>query len=363
MRRTDILELKKRLKKDTCTFRRLRGCYVNHDKQIVTKLDEIFLNLEEEEFYKFLEIAKQTLSGKLGEKLLETPVEDEKAMQLLRFMDFDLKNDAAVDAFFDQVIANYESTGNYLILLYNDTYDVISKGTDGNYNESETAYSYLLCAVCPVTLDEPGLSYNETENIIQSRERNWIVKGQPEFGFLYPAFTEREPDKEHALLYKKSQKVMADALVEELFGIEIPQSASEQRAAFSHIVENTCGADSSFELIQSISATLMEQYEEDDSPEINSKEIRRVFEVSGADTDVSDRMRENFESVISKENVKLESIFSKDKTVIKTNDVTITGNASLMRNIKQENRDGITYLMVPVDALHISVNGLSAAME
>ena len=59
----DVQELRRRLKKTECTFGRMCGCYVNSGKQVVLKFGEQFSELEEDEFYKYLEIAKKTLSG------------------------------------------------------------------------------------------------------------------------------------------------------------------------------------------------------------------------------------------------------------------------------------------------------------
>ncbi|WP_312106620.1 DUF4317 family protein, partial [Lachnoclostridium sp.] len=71
MTKKDVLELKRRLKKNECTFTRMCGCYVNAEKEIVLNLDETFLNLKDEEFFKYLEIANKTLSGTVGNNLLE----------------------------------------------------------------------------------------------------------------------------------------------------------------------------------------------------------------------------------------------------------------------------------------------------
>ena len=40
-------------------------------KNKIVNIDENFLGLEEEEFYKYLEIAKKTLSGTIGNNLME----------------------------------------------------------------------------------------------------------------------------------------------------------------------------------------------------------------------------------------------------------------------------------------------------
>ena len=101
----DVLELKRRFKKEACTFTRMCGCYVSVDKEKITKISETFLNLEDEEFYKYLEIAKKTLSGKIGNNLVELnfPNEEEKAGGRQQFLmglgDCKLKNDDLLDTF------------------------------------------------------------------------------------------------------------------------------------------------------------------------------------------------------------------------------------------------------------------------
>ena len=81
MNKKDIMELKRRFKKEACTFTRMCGCYVSVEKEKITKIAETFLNLEDEEFYKYLEIAKKTLSGNIGNNLVELafPREQEAA--------------------------------------------------------------------------------------------------------------------------------------------------------------------------------------------------------------------------------------------------------------------------------------------
>ena len=65
LRNNDILDLKKRFKKESCTITRMCGCYVDANKNKILQFNENFLNLEDEEFFKYLDIAKKTLSGTL----------------------------------------------------------------------------------------------------------------------------------------------------------------------------------------------------------------------------------------------------------------------------------------------------------
>ena len=69
--RRDVLELRRRMTKKGCTFTRLCGCYVDGNKNVVLKFSEAFSDLEEDTFYKYLEIAKKAMSGSLGNNLLE----------------------------------------------------------------------------------------------------------------------------------------------------------------------------------------------------------------------------------------------------------------------------------------------------
>lgn len=69
-----------------------------------------------------------------------------------------------MDTFYDMIIDSYDYVGNYLILIFHDAYDVMTKTSDNDkLDESEEVYEYLLCAICPVNLTKPGLGYREDE--------------------------------------------------------------------------------------------------------------------------------------------------------------------------------------------------------
>ena len=132
MKKKDILELKKRLKKDKCTFTKVCGCYVNGEKNIILNFNETFLNLEEDEFFKYLEIAKKTLSGTIGNNILELDFSNEentnnKQQFLLKLRNSKLKDELILNDFYKSIIDNYNYEGNFLILLFHDAYDVITK--------------------------------------------------------------------------------------------------------------------------------------------------------------------------------------------------------------------------------------------
>ena len=105
MNKKEILEIKKRFKKESATFTRVVGCYVDGNHNKVCKIGNTFLNLDEDEFYKYLEIANKALSGTLGNNLLnlEFPVEEEEVggrqQILMALRETKLQDEALLDTY------------------------------------------------------------------------------------------------------------------------------------------------------------------------------------------------------------------------------------------------------------------------
>lgn len=243
MTKKDILELKKRLNKTDCTITKLCGCYVDGNKNKILTLSETFLNLDDEEFYKYLDLSRKCLSGTVGNNLLqlEFPAAEEepggRQQFLMGIKESGLKNEELLDRFYDLVIEHYDHVGNYLILLFKDAYDIITRTNDGlKLDESEEVYDYLLCAVCPVTLSKPGLGYREEENRIGARIRDWVV-GAPDTGFIFPAFSDRSSDIHSLIYYVKDAKDSRPEFVENVLGCGARHTAAEQQQIFSSIVK------------------------------------------------------------------------------------------------------------------------------
>jgi hypothetical protein len=249
MRKKDILELKKRLKKDHCTFTKMCGCYVTGEKHIILKFRETFLNLDEDEYFKYLEIAKKVLSGTIGNNILELnfPTNEdlinEKQISLMQLKRSQLKDDTLLNDFYESIINNYDYTGNLLILVFHDAYDVITKTNDNlKIDESEEVYEYVLCAICPVSLSEPGLRYFEEENKIKARIRDWVVEA-PTNGFVFPAFINRSSDVNSIMYYTKNPKDTHPELMENALGCYSKQTAAIQKETFQSIIEDSFSTD------------------------------------------------------------------------------------------------------------------------
>ena len=316
MNKKDILEIKRRFKKDACTFTRMCGCYVDADRNKVLTFGETFLNLEDEEFHKYLEIAKKVLSGTIGNNLLELefPASEEEAGGKQQFLmglrDSCLKSDELMEAFYDHVIDSYEYVGNYLILVFHDAYDVMTKTSDNNkLDESEEVYEYLLCAICPVTLTKPGLGYRADENRIGPRIRDWVV-GVPDTGFVFPAFTDRNTDIHSVMFYTRDTKTPHAEFMENGLGCYGKMTATEKKLTFQDIVKDVIGEDDeeSDALFLGIQGNINDRIpvvaEDEPEPEpviLTTADISEVLTESGCSEEQVAVIQKQYEDVFSEE--------------------------------------------------------------
>lgn len=316
MNKKDIMELKRRFKKDACTFTRLCGCYVDGERNKITTFGETFLNLEEEEFFKYLEISKKVLSGTVGNNILNLkfPLEEEgvggKQQFLMGLRASALKNPELMETFYDLVIENYSYAGNYLILVFHDAYDVMTKTSDQNkLDESEEVYEYLLCAICPVSLSKPGLGYREDENRIGPRIRDWVV-GAPDTGFVFPAFSERSADIHSIMFYTKDAKAPHNEFVECGLGCTSKFTATEQKLTFQGMVKHVIGEDDDtakamfLDIQENLNNLIPVSEDETQEPEpvlVTAETISSVLSDSGVPEEMATLIEKNYTDVFQED--------------------------------------------------------------
>ena len=310
MNKKEVLELKRRFKKEAATFTRVCGCYVDGNHNKVCKFGNTFLNLEEDEFYKYLEIANKALSGTIGNNLLELkfPIEEEEVGGrqhiLMALRASKLEDENLLDTFYDLVIDTYDHAGNYLIVLFHDAYDVMTRTKDNNnLDESEEVYEYLICAVCPVDLSKPRLGFLEEEHRIGPRVRDWVV-GAVDTAFLFPAFNDRSTDIHSTLFYTKNTKEPHSEFMANGLGCGIERTATEQKMAFHSIVRNVLGAEDEhtddvlLDLQQNLSDMIDEYAETHDDDEDVFLLDKEVVTKLLADSDISEEKAAKIEKSV-----------------------------------------------------------------
>lgn len=201
--REDMLELTRRMTLERTSIARIAGCYVDKSGEFDGSFNTNFLKLSAPERSKKLKLAKEIPFSATNENLkkYEFPKGEQKPgsmWQLLMAMkECGLKNDALMDTFYDIVMEKYQRGAAYAILVFHDRYDIPAKASDKvRLWESEEVFEYMICAVCPLIGEyDPG---------------------KPEYGFLFPAFTDRSGDQDHIAVFqadlKHGKNIMLDIL-------------------------------------------------------------------------------------------------------------------------------------------------------
>ncbi len=335
LNKKDISELKRRYKKTEHTFTKLAGCYVNNDKEVVVEFKETFSWLDDEEMFKYLEISKKVLSGGIGDNLLglKFPVDEnyysEKQDFLMRLKKSKLKDDQLIHEFYQSIINTFDYVGNYLILLYHDVYDVMSKTTDNRkLDESEETYEYVLCAICPMSLSKPALGYFDEDNMIKSRVRDWIVDA-PALGFVFPSFIDRESNVNTLTYYTKNSKELQIEVIEDALGCSTTRTATMQKTTLESLIKENIEADEDVteqiyvDFQDKLNATVEEQknlYEGTDlEPIIVKKDVLKDILVEvGADEDTAQKVGHLYDEEFSGEEPVAENLIN--KKIIKANE-------------------------------------------
>lgn len=371
MNKKEIAELKRQYKPDNCAVTRIRGCYVDAEKEKRLELKEAFLSLSEEEIFKYNEIFKKTLSGTIGKNLLnldfplQAEAENGPHAFLMALRESKLKDDALVNAFYDKVIENYFYGENYYIILIHGVYDIPGKAKDGTemFDASDEVYEYLLCSICPVKLSKAGLCYNEETNRIEDRIRDWLVE-VPDKGFLFPAFQDRSTNLHSMLYYSKNPEELQADFVRELFGCEIFLTAKEQKETFQSIIADTLGEDCEYETVKTLHEHLNDVIEEHkDDPEpvtLDKTEVRQLLAMSGAREEQLKEFDTHYDDAIGANTSLLASnIVNTRKFEVKTPNITIQVAPECMDLIETRMIDGKKCLVITADD-SVTVNGILA---
>lgn len=375
MNKKEISEIKKLFANENSVISTICGCYVDGDKNKKSMMREAFLSLPQDEMHKYMAIFRKCMTGTLGKNILnmefadaatEVTVSQQKLMDL---RDSELKDDAVLETFYDEIIANYNTADNYLILLVYGVYDVPGRTSDGIEMEdaSDEIYRHILCCICPVKLSKPGLSYNSEQNGFHERIRDWVVD-MPAMGFLYPAFNERSADVNSILYYSSKAEELKFDFVETVLGCTLPMTAGGQKETFQTIIRDTLGDECEFEVVKEIHEQLTELIEEkkdDETPlELGKKEVVNLLAASGVDNRKIEELENNFEEATGgsmTQPLLASNVASTRKFEIKTPDVVVQVKPDRTDLVETRMIDNVPYLLITLSD-SVQVNGIDVRM-
>lgn len=220
MNKTDLLEIRKRFKKEGNSLSRM-GCFIlsSEEEQIRESKVTQFLLLEDKEQHKYLEIASRALAAGKGTLTQDADADPELTRLLAGIISSRMENTELMEVLAQEIRNHYTMQGNYALIIFLDDYDVPVKTSDKrSLDESEEVYSYMLCCICPIRPSAVGLGYYPGEqdmvrcmDIVQALQK-------PAAAFVYPSFEDRSTDIDH--IFCNAREKEGQALMVDLFGCE-----------------------------------------------------------------------------------------------------------------------------------------------
>ena len=371
MNEKEISEIRRRFRSDKSNISRIRGCYVNENKEIVSEFNQSLSIMSQDESEGILAILKKTLSGTIGKNLIDIEfstqqvIEAEEHKLLMDLKNSSLEDNNAVSEFYTQVIQSVSFESSYLILLSCDKYDVFSYTKDGGRDEdSSTVFTYILCSICPVKMTKPALSYFAYENTFHNISANSVV-GSPELGFMFPAFDDRAANIYNALYYTRDASQSHSEFVDNIFKSEIPMPADIQKETFQTILSDSISEECNYEVVQAVHDQICEMIEEhkankEEKPLMISKNtVKKVLQSCGVDETRVTVFEEKYDTAFGTDTeIRPQNIVDTKQFELRTADVTIKVNPERSDLIKTQIINGTKYILIRADE-NVEVNGVN----
>lgn len=377
MNTKEVGELRRRLRPGKNAISHIYGCYVGATKEIIAEVEQSTALLSEDDAEGCLSLLKKALSGSLGRNLIDLSFTtqqvaegmDHKLLQDLRSCK--LKDRELRRAFYEKVIQSVDmGEENYLILLAHDAYDVPFKSKNGELldDSSDTVFSYLLCALCPMREGKPGLGYLPTGNVLHMKTAGQLA-APPELGFLFPAFNDRAADLYSTLYYIHKPEFLHGEFIEGVFGVQAPMSAPEQKEAFESALSDALGVECSMELVQAVHEQMRERIEfhkESQSPEpltVTARDVGEMLQECGVEEERVSAFQDYCTQRLG-EGAAMDpaNLIDSKRFQIKAGEITITVKPELSGQVEARVLEGRKYILIPAGE-GVEVNGLSVELE
>lgn len=371
MNAKEISELRRRFRADRSNISRVRGCFVNEQKEIISEFDQSLGMMGEDDAEQVLKTLKRTLSGTVGRNLLDIEfstaqvLESEEHLLLSQLRESSLKDDDAVHTLYQKIISSLEIEGNFLILLAAEAYDVFRYGADGEQKEeSDEIFTYILCSICPIKEGKPSLSYYLPGNCFRSVCADSVLS-YPTLGFLFPAFDDRTTNLYGALYYTRDLTDNHKELVDALFASPLPMPAVAQKETFGHILEETMAEDCSLRVVRSVHGQITQRIEEHKAEKIEEPLVMTKSDVSdmlrfcGMEEERVAAFEKKFEEAFGADTALTPAnIADKKQMRVSTPDVEIKVAAGSSDLVETRVIDGVKYVLIRADG-EITVNGVN----
>ena len=377
MNQRDTAELKRRLNPEKRNPSVICGCYTDHIGNPISFFEMPIYMLREQENEKYMEIFRKVLSGQIGQNLSPVAFPPENDDLLLRVRNSALKDETVLREFFDRLIAGIRAehpdmqsvedaqhADNWLILVLYDDMDVRQRdpNEEVDHENSDRAFSYFLCAVCPVKQEKPVLRYVPSESLFRDRVPEWLA-GAPALGFLFPLYEGGAADVNAMLFFTKEKKDAHEAFLKAAFNVEAVMPAAEQTDSFQALLAQALGTECSLNVVQEMHeavSELIEEQQKDKDAEplmLSKQDVARVLSDAGVSEERTEAFRQGFDAIFGA-NAALPAvnIVAPKQFKVDLPSVSIKVDPKQADLLETRVIDGRSYLLIPIEG-DIAVNG------
>ena len=375
MNQRDLAEIKRRLNPDKRNPSLICGCYVDYIGNPITSFELPVGSLYEQENEKYMSIFKKVLSGQIGQTLTPIAFPTENDDLLFRVRNTALNDQDTLQELFTRLVAGIraehpdmqsvedaQSAENWLILLMHDDLDVRKRDVNGeiDYENSDRAFSYILCAVCPVKQEKPALRYLPTDGVFHERAPEWLASA-PTLGFLFPLYEGGAADVNTILFFSKDSNDAHADFLKAAFNVEAEMPAAEQTENFQTLLAQSLGTECSLDVVQEMHETISEQIEEQDRDaeplKLSKRDVAKVLADGGVSPERVEAFEDGFDKTFGAGAVlPAVNVVTPKQFKVEMPSVSIKVDPKQADLLETRVIDGRSYLLIPIEG-DIAVNG------
>lgn len=374
MNKKELSEIRKNFSESSgfFTLNRVLTAYVDPEKNVLYKENKNYSLIPEDEGSVLFSTLKKALGGSLGKHLVEYVFSAEALdtygayPQLNDTVKGKLQGTDANDELVSRIVSRYDCSGAYAIIIGYCTYSITSRRdeNDDDLGGRECEYNFIVTAICPACTGDDGLIFDrDNASIIKKSNTDLIISKTPADGFLYPVFSDRQPDPNSVLVYTKSPKKPNISMVDDVLDCNFKMSCQSEKAAFGKILSVVLGDDLSYAVVTQINDELRgiaaEFRNETEMPLLTSSILNGIlYNVGFKDVDTFPVFKD---ITGGSEGLMVENLIE-NKVTLKTLDVTVSVAGAATDKVRTSVQNGRKCLIIDLYDTNVTVNDIDVRL-
>lgn len=373
MNKKELSEIRKNFSESSgfFTLNRVLTAYVDPEKNVLYKENKNYSLIPEDEGTVMFETLRKVIGGSLGKHLVEYAFSEDKAeakdtngayVSLSLTVKGKLQNTYANDDLVEKIVNNYDCSGAYAIIIGYCTYSITSRRdeNDEDFGNREDEYNFIVTALCPACTGDDGLMFDRNNaSIIKKSNTDLLISRTPTDGFLYPVFSNRQPDMNSVMYYTKTPKKPNISMVEDVLDCDFAMTCQSEKEAFGKILSVVLGDDLSYTVITQVNDELRgiaaEFRNETEMPLLTSSILNGIlYNVGFKDVDTFPVFKD---ITGGSDCLRVENLIE-SKIVLKTPEVKVSVAGVAADKVRTSVQNGRKCLIIDLDDPNVTVNDI-----